>query len=179
MHHGIQHTMVIVEYCNILSAVPMYSGPAFSHVQWSCCQPCTVVLLSAMYSGPAVSRPHVQWSCCQPSPCTVVLLSAMYSGPAVTHVQWSCCQPCTLVFLPCCRQRMGNLHGWGGPLPHSWHFQQVELQHKILARMRSLGMLPVLPAFAGHVPEAFPRLFPNHTVSHMGDWGHFNATYCW
>ncbi|KAI0209876.1 Alpha-N-acetylglucosaminidase [Lamellibrachia satsuma] len=75
-------------------------------------------------------------------------------------------------------QRMGNLYGWGGPLPQSWHGQQVALQHKILTRMRSLGMLPVLPAFAGHVPAAFPRLFPNHNVSHMTNWGSFNSSYC-
>ena len=74
---------------------------------------------------------------------------------------------------------MGNLYGWGGPLPQSWHGQQVALQHKILTRMRSLGMLPVLPAFAGHVPAAFPRLFPNHNVSHMTNWGSFNSSYCW
>eukprot|EP00058_Branchiostoma_floridae_P020458 XP_002605948.1 hypothetical protein BRAFLDRAFT_132235 [Branchiostoma floridae] len=33
--------------------------------------------------------------------------------------------------------RMGNIRGWGGPLPQSWHQNQLELQHKILARMRN------------------------------------------
>ena len=52
---------------------------------------------------------------------------------------------------------MGNMHGWGGPLPQNWHNQQVALQHQILKRMRELGITPVLPAFAGHVPENFTR----------------------
>lgn len=30
-------------------------------------------------------------------------------------------------------------------------------QHRILDRMRSFGMIPVLPAFAGHVPKAITR----------------------
>jgi alpha-N-acetylglucosaminidase len=74
---------------------------------------------------------------------------------------------------------MGNMHGWGGPLPQSWHTQQVELQHKILDRMRAFGMVPVLPAFAGHVPDAINRVFPSANVSHLGDWGGFGPEYCW
>ncbi|KAH9290684.1 hypothetical protein KI387_034801, partial [Taxus chinensis] len=38
--------------------------------------------------------------------------------------------------------RMGNLHGWGGPLPQSWLDQQLQLQKRILFRMRELGMNP-------------------------------------
>ncbi len=52
---------------------------------------------------------------------------------------------------------MGNLQQWGGPIPQSWHTGQVKLQHLILDRMRSLGMIPILPAFSGHVPQAFPK----------------------
>ena len=74
---------------------------------------------------------------------------------------------------------MGNMHGWGGPLPASWHVKQVELQHKILDRMRAFGMLPVLPAFAGYVPDAISRLFPQANVTHMRDWGRFSSPYCW
>ena len=55
------------------------------------------------------------------------------------------------------RGRMGNIRGWGGPLPDSWYTGQLALQHKILARMRALGMIPVLPAFAGHVPDGIQR----------------------
>ncbi|KAL3211284.1 hypothetical protein MRX96_036515 [Rhipicephalus microplus] len=62
-------------------------------------------------------------------------------------------------------QRMGNFRGFGGPLPESWHVQQVQLQHRILKRMREFGMMPVLPAFAGHVPRAVEKLFPNTSMS--------------
>jgi alpha-N-acetylglucosaminidase len=56
---------------------------------------------------------------------------------------------------------MGNLDGWGGPLPYSWMKSHKELQQKILKRERALGMKPVLPAFTGHVPAAFKSKFPN------------------
>ncbi|XP_006833764.1 PREDICTED: alpha-N-acetylglucosaminidase [Chrysochloris asiatica] len=74
-------------------------------------------------------------------------------------------------------ERMGNLHSWGGPLPRSWHLKQLYLQHQILDRMRSFGMIPVLPAFAGHVPKAITRVFPLVNVTQMGSWGHFNCSY--
>lgn len=56
---------------------------------------------------------------------------------------------------------MGNMDAWGGPLPLEWMKSHASLQQKILARQRSLGMKPVLPAFTGHVPPAFTRKFPN------------------
>lgn len=55
---------------------------------------------------------------------------------------------------------MGNLDGWGGPLPLSWMKSHHALQVKILQRQRALGMKPVLPAFTGHVPTAFKKKFP-------------------
>jgi alpha-N-acetylglucosaminidase len=55
---------------------------------------------------------------------------------------------------------MGNLDGWGGPLPLHWMEEQAALQKKILARERELGMKPVLPAFTGHVPAVFRQRFP-------------------
>jgi len=56
---------------------------------------------------------------------------------------------------------MGNIDGWGGPLPVTWMKSHFELQKKILTRQRALGMKPVLPAFTGHVPAAFKSKFPN------------------
>ncbi|KAG8239150.1 hypothetical protein J437_LFUL018950 [Ladona fulva] len=55
--------------------------------------------------------------------------------------------------------RMGNIRGWGGPININslWYQERLRLQQRILARMRSFGMMPVLPAFAGHVPLAFQR----------------------
>ncbi|WP_153795803.1 alpha-N-acetylglucosaminidase [Foetidibacter luteolus] len=55
---------------------------------------------------------------------------------------------------------MGNIDGWGGPLPLSWMESHYKLQKKILQRQRALGMKPVLPAFTGHVPSALKARFP-------------------
>ena len=60
------------------------------------------------------------------------------------------------------RQRMGNLRQWGGHLSQSWQQQTLSLQHQILERMRNFGMIPVLPAFAGHIPRAFERFETNY-----------------
>ena len=48
---------------------------------------------------------------------------------------------------------MNNLEGWGGPLPLSWYDRQEKLQKQILARMKELGMNPVLPGYSGMVPH--------------------------
>ncbi|MFI5136666.1 MAG: alpha-N-acetylglucosaminidase [Sphingobacteriales bacterium] len=55
---------------------------------------------------------------------------------------------------------MGNLDGWGGPLPLSWMENHRDLQQKILLRERSLGMKPILQSFTGHVPPSFQKHFP-------------------
>lgn len=65
--------------------------------------------------------------------------------------------------------RMGNLHGWGGPLPQSWLDQQLILQKKILSRMYELGMTPVLPAFSGNVPAALKHVFPSAKITRLGN----------
>ncbi|MCI9608545.1 MAG: alpha-N-acetylglucosaminidase [Muribaculaceae bacterium] len=49
--------------------------------------------------------------------------------------------------------QMNNLEGWGGPLPAEWYDNQAELQKKIVARMKELGIDPVLPGYAGMVPR--------------------------
>lgn len=56
--------------------------------------------------------------------------------------------------------RMGNICGIDGHLPKEWHAGQVALQHKILARMRELGIEPVIQSFAGFVPRGFARIHP-------------------
>lgn len=55
---------------------------------------------------------------------------------------------------------MGNLDGWGGPLPLSWMKSHKTLQQQIIKQERALGMTPVLPAFTGHVPAAFKEKYP-------------------
>jgi alpha-N-acetylglucosaminidase len=72
---------------------------------------------------------------------------------------------------------MGNLDGWGGPLPQSWKDSHRNLQKKILKRERELGMTPVLPAFTGHVPASFKKHFPNAKLKRT-NWGNdFEDTY--
>jgi Alpha-N-acetylglucosaminidase (NAGLU). len=72
---------------------------------------------------------------------------------------------------------MGNLDGWGGPLPKSWKESHRDLQLKILKRERELGMKPVLPAFTGHVPTSFKKFFPNAKLKQT-NWGNdFGDTY--
>lgn len=72
--------------------------------------------------------------------------------------------------------RMGNLNGFDGPLPASWHEAQIALQHRILDRMRELGMEPVAPAFAGFVPPAFLAKHPEISYTPL-EWGGFDASY--
>ncbi|HEY4205900.1 MAG TPA: alpha-N-acetylglucosaminidase [Puia sp.] len=74
-------------------------------------------------------------------------LQGFFSGPAYFAWSW-----------------MGNLDGWGGPLPLNWIKSHAELEHKILRRQRSLGMTPVLPAFTGHVLAAFSKHFPSAKI---------------
>jgi alpha-N-acetylglucosaminidase len=73
--------------------------------------------------------------------------------------------------------RMGNIRGWGGPLSSHWRQDQYEMHKKILARAEELGMTPVLPGFAGHVPAALVKHYPNSTFTRSAGWGHFNSTY--
>jgi alpha-N-acetylglucosaminidase len=49
---------------------------------------------------------------------------------------------------------MGCLTGWDRPLPEGWIDARERLGRRILDRERALGMRPVLPGFAGHVPTA-------------------------
>jgi alpha-N-acetylglucosaminidase len=70
-------------------------------------------------------------------------IDAFTTGPS--HLPW---------------HRMGNINGFNGPLPQHWIEERRLLQRKILDRMRSLGMKPVAPAFAGFVPQGFLRVYP-------------------
>jgi len=70
--------------------------------------------------------------------------AGFFTGPA--HLPWN---------------RMGNLDQWDGPLPQSYIDGQLALTRRIVERERSLGMKPVLPAFAGHVPAAMQRVRPD------------------
>jgi len=71
---------------------------------------------------------------------------------------------------------MGCIDGWGGPLPPSWIASHRELQRKILARERELGMTPVLQGFTGHVPEAMKEHFPQAKFRQLPRWCDFPGT---
>ena len=75
-------------------------------------------------------------------------------------------------YLPFCW--MGCLDGHGGPLPNDWIPRHVELERKILARERALGMTPVLQGFTGHVPEALVKKFPGTKVQRI-HWSEFST----
>ena len=65
---------------------------------------------------------------------------------------------------------MANIDGLGGPLPDSWIDSHIALEREILARERSLGMMPVLQGFTGHVPRSITELVPGVTIHQTGDW---------
>lgn len=83
-----------------------------------------------------------------------------FTGPA--HLPW---------------HRMTNVDYWQGGLPDSWLKHQAELQKMIVERERQLNMTPVLPAFAGHVPQEIKRIYPDAKITRMSSWGGFDEKY--
>jgi len=75
------------------------------------------------------------------------------------------------------RWRMGNIQRWGGPIPQSYIDSKLHLFRKITRRMSNLGMLPVLPAFAGSVPFAIRKIYPNISLIENSSWNKFNKSY--
>lgn len=86
-------------------------------------------------------------------------IEAFFSGPAFQPWHW-----------------MGNLNGHGGPTPQSWLDGQADLQKKILARERSLGMKPVVPGFSGFVPVDFAKYRPQVKLQSPTAWCNFAPT---
>jgi alpha-N-acetylglucosaminidase len=85
----------------------------------------------------------------------------VWSGFGVTQAEWNrfTTGPAHLPW-----HRMGNINRFDGPLPQTWIDQKKELQKQILGRMLELGMTPIVPGFAGHVPEAFLRIYPEARI---------------
>lgn len=71
---------------------------------------------------------------------------------------------------------MNNLQGWGGPNPDWWYERQAQLGRKMSARMRELGIEPVLPGFAGMVPDNFKKKTGIAATS-QGGWCGFTRPY--
>jgi len=87
-------------------------------------------------------------------------LNAFFVGPAFLPFGW-----------------MGCIDAWGGPLPNRWIDSHLELQKKIIARERELGMTPVLQGFTGHVPSALAKRFPQVKMQQLPSWCGFPPTY--
>ena len=79
-------------------------------------------------------------------------IQAYFSGPG--HFPW---------------MRMGNMCAQDGGMSRRWHERQIKLQHRILRRMSILGMEPVFQGFAGFVPEAVEKHFPEVRIT-RNDW---------
>jgi alpha-N-acetylglucosaminidase len=50
---------------------------------------------------------------------------------------------------------MGNLEGWGGPMPRTQIDSRAETVQKMLARMGELGIEPLMPGFYGMIPSSY------------------------
>lgn len=87
-------------------------------------------------------------------------IKSYFTGPA--HLGW---------------HRMTNFDSFQGPLPDSYLKHQEALQKKILKRERELNMHPVLPAFAGHVPLALTKVYPEAKISKVSPWGGFREEF--
>ena len=83
-----------------------------------------------------------------------------FTGPA--HLPW---------------HRMTNIDVWQGPLPQSYLDHQLTLQKQILKRERELGMKPILPAFAGHVPGILKESHPEADIKKLKAWAGFPEEY--
>ena len=83
-----------------------------------------------------------------------------FTGPA--HLPW---------------QQMSEINSWQGPLPQEWIDGHAELQKKILARERELGMHPVLPAFNGHIPGNLGDVMNTELKTSMTSWCGFADKY--
>ena len=86
-------------------------------------------------------------------------LASFFVGPAYLPFGW-----------------MGCMDGWGGPLTQDWIDRHCELEKRIVARERELGMTPVLQGFTGHVPGALKSKFPEANLRQTSPWCGFPAT---
>lgn len=67
---------------------------------------------------------------------------------------------------------MGNIEGWGGPMPQSQIDSRKKLVQKMLKRMKSLGIEPLMPGFYGMVPSNLKNKSKAHIIP-QGTWGAF------
>jgi hypothetical protein len=66
---------------------------------------------------------------------------------------------------------LDNLSGWVGPSVAQHLIEdRMRLAAKITARLRELGITPVLPGYYGIVPDAFPEKNPTAHIIPQGEW---------
>ena len=65
---------------------------------------------------------------------------------------------------------MQNMSGFGGPVSTRLLEKRIALGQRIVARMRELGITPVMPGYAGTVPVGFAQRNPGSRVIEQGDW---------
>jgi alpha-N-acetylglucosaminidase len=70
-------------------------------------------------------------------------------------------------------QLMGNLCCFDGPISLELLQKRAASAQKIIARLRELGITPVMPGFYGVVPSDFRRRFPAAHVVPQGEWAGF------
>ena len=70
-------------------------------------------------------------------------------------------------------QLMGNLCCFNGPISTALMQKRAASAQKIIARLRELGITPVLPGFYGIVPADFQKKFPHAHVVPQGEWAGF------
>ena len=70
-------------------------------------------------------------------------------------------------------QLMGNLCCFNGPISHALMQKRVKSAQQMIARLRELGITPVLPGFYGIVPADFAKKFPAAHVVPQGEWAGF------
>ncbi len=70
-------------------------------------------------------------------------------------------------------QLMGNLCCFNGPISTALMQKRAVSAQQIIARLRELGITPVLPGFYGIVPADFQKKFPRTHVVPQGEWAGF------
>jgi alpha-N-acetylglucosaminidase len=68
---------------------------------------------------------------------------------------------------------MGNLCCFNGPISTPLLQKRAASAQQIIARLRELGITPVLPGFYGIVPAGFGKKFPDAHVVPQGEWAGF------
>ncbi|MEU2431765.1 alpha-N-acetylglucosaminidase [Streptomyces sp. NPDC007861] len=63
-----------------------------------------------------------------------------------------------------------NLSGYGGPVSPALIARRTELGRRIAARLRELGMSPVVPGYFGTVPDGFAARNPGARTVPQGSW---------